>query len=180
MNSYLVPVYTTYLIATVALCAWLARTLYRNGALFLRDVFDDRPELAEAVNHLLVTGFAMVNLGYGFFMMKADQANTSTDAFEILARKLGLLLCSLAAVHFVNLYVFHRLAARRRQANLVPPVAPQVTVRPIDPPTSHLPPPPARPVAPGPFAAPGPYGGAGTFAGPGTLAGPGGFGPTPA
>jgi hypothetical protein len=36
VNSYLVPVYTTYLIATVALCAWLARTLYRNGALFLQ------------------------------------------------------------------------------------------------------------------------------------------------
>ena len=88
MHDYLVPVYATYLLATVALCAWLARTLYRNGALFLRDVFPDRPEMAEAVNHLLVTGFAMVNLGYGFFMMKASAATTSTEAFEVVAPQL--------------------------------------------------------------------------------------------
>jgi hypothetical protein len=158
VHDYLVPVYATYLLATVALCAWLARTLYRNGALFLRDVFPDRPEMAEAVNHLLVTGFAMVNLGYGFFMMQASAATTSTEAFEVLARKLGLLLCSLAAVHFVNLYVFHRLAARRRQAELAPPVAPQLTVHRADPPATQLPPPPAPPARPGPFAPPAPFG----------------------
>ena len=125
MHDYLVPVYATYLLATVALCAWLARTLYRNGALFLRDVFPDRPEMAEAVNHLLVTGFAMVNLGYGFFMMQASAATTSTEAFEVLARKLGILLVSLAVFHFGNMIVLHKIAASRRQRDLVPPIAPQ-------------------------------------------------------
>ncbi len=159
MRDYLVPVYATYLVTTVVLCAWLARTLFRNGALFLRDVFPDRPEMAEAVNHLLVTGFAMVNLGYGFFMMKAAGATTGTQAFEVLAQKLGILLVSLAAVHFVNLVVFHKLAARRRQAEIVPPVAPQ---RYVDRPTgglSQLPPPPPAPTnapAPGAIAGFGP------------------------
>lgn len=145
MTDYLVPVYAAYLVTTVALCAWLARTLFRNGALFLRDVFPDRPEMAEAVNHLLVTGFAMVNLGYGFFMMKADGAADATEAFEVLAQKLGILLCSLAAVHFVNLIVFHKLGARRRQADLTPPVAPQRIVQTAPPAVTHLPPPPPAP-----------------------------------
>lgn len=164
MNTYAVPVYTAYLLTTVGLVVWLARTLHRNGAVFLRDVFEDRPDLADAVNHLLVTGFAMVNLGYGFFLVDGDEATDAAGAFQVLARKLGILLLSLATVHFINLYVFHRIAARRRQATLVPPVAPQ---RWIDPPAQHptppavatarphapagtgwLPPPPQRPVPP--------------------------------
>ncbi|NLD76868.1 MAG: hypothetical protein GX643_09405 [Acidimicrobiales bacterium] len=148
MSDYLVPVYATYLITTVVLCAWLARTLFRNGALFLQDVFPDRPEMAEAVNHLLVTGFAMVNVGYGFFMMKSDGAATSTEAFEVLAQKLGILLVSLAAVHFVNLYVFHKLGARRRQAELAPPVAPQRIVGATR--GTFAPPPPPPPAGPVP------------------------------
>lgn len=155
MNTYAVPVYTAYLVTTVGLVVWLARTLYRNGAVFLRDVFDDRPELAEAVNHLLVTGFAMVNLGYGFFLVNGDEATDAAGAFQVLARKLGILLLSLATVHFVNLFVFHRIAARRHQAALVPPVAPQLWVD--DPDHRPAPPaPPARPAAPARPAPPAP------------------------
>src|SRR4051812_15505167 len=92
MHHYLVPVYIAYLVTTIGLCVWLARTLYRNGAVFLRDVFSDRPDMADAVNHLLVTGFAMLNLGYGFFLLQGGAADDGTTAFEVLARKLGILL----------------------------------------------------------------------------------------
>ncbi len=125
MNNYLLPVYATYLLATIGLCTWLAITLYRNGAVFLDDVFPDRPEMAAAVNRLLVTGFAMFNVGYGFFLMNAGGAVNSTEAFEVLARKLGILLVSLAMFHFLNMLVLHQFAAARRQRELVPPIAPQ-------------------------------------------------------
>lgn len=153
MRSYLVPVYITYLVATIGLCAWLAATLHRNGAVFLRDVFADRPDMAEAVNRLLVTGFAMLNLGYGFFLMDGGSAADSTEAFQVLARKLGILLVSLAVFHFANLVVFHKIAERRRQRELAPPVAPQRWIEGFqDPATTRLPPPPDR-TAGAPFPA---------------------------
>ena len=133
MNSYLVPVYATYLIATIGLVAWLATTLYRNGAVYLADVFPDRPEMADSVNHLLVTGFAMFNLGYGFFLMSTGETVDATGAFEVLARKLGILLVSLAVFHFGNMIVLHKIAASRRQRDLVPPIAPQRWVTDPDP-----------------------------------------------
>jgi hypothetical protein len=136
-TSYLVPVYATYLVAAIGLVAWLAITLYRNGAVFLDDVFPDRPEMARAVNHLLVTGFAMFNLGYGFFLMTTSEAVDATEAFEVLARKLGILLVSLAVFHFGNMIVLHKIAASRRQRDLVPPIAPQRWV--ADPETGSAP-----------------------------------------
>ena len=126
----LVPVYATYAVVSVGLTVYLARTLSRNGAVFLDDVFKDNPKLAEAVNKLLVVGFYLVNLGYAALIMKSDAAETSVAAVEVLAWKLGALLMSLAFMHFVNLFVFYRIRRRSRLAQLPPPVAPQMQLQP--------------------------------------------------
>jgi len=126
---YLVPVYAVYATVTLALTVFLARTLSRNGAVFLEDVFKDSPKLGDAVNRLLVVGFYLVNLGYGALIMKATGAATVVEAVEVLAWKLGALLMSLAFMHFVNLYVFYRIRRRSRIAQLPPPIAPQMQLQ---------------------------------------------------
>ena len=125
----LVPVYAAYAVISVALTVYLARTLSKNGAVFLDDVFKDNPKLAEAVNKLLVVGFYLVNLGYAALIMKSEPAETSVAAVEVLAWKLGALLMSLAFMHFVNLFVFYRIRRRSRLAQLPPPVAPQMQLQ---------------------------------------------------
>jgi hypothetical protein len=117
-------VYVAYSVAAVALTVWLARTLFRNGAVFLEEVFD-RQEIAVAVNRLLVTGFFMINLGYAMFLMKSNGDVNGTQAVELLVQKLGILLLTLAAVHFVNVAVFWHLRRRNEIRHLPPPVAPQ-------------------------------------------------------
>ena len=132
MSELVVPMYLAYTVVAVGLIVWLARTLFANGAVFLEDVFDD-PRLAAAVNRLLVTGFYMANLGYAAIILRSDRAADGIEAFENLATKLGVLLLTLAAVHFANLYVFYRVRRRATAAVLPPPVAPQATVPPPPP-----------------------------------------------
>ena len=124
--SYLVPVYCAYAVISVGLTIWLARTLFKNGAVFLKDVFVDNPQMAEAVNRLLVVGFYLVNLGYASLLLKADPAQNTVQAIEVLSFKLGALLLSLGAMHFGNLIVFHKIRRRARIAVMPPPVAPQL------------------------------------------------------
>ena len=123
-DKYLLWIYATYAACALALTIWLARMLYQNGAVFLEEVFD-RQEIAVAVNRLLVTGFFMINLGYAMFLLKSNDATSAKQAIELLVRKLGILLLTLAAVHFVNVYVFWRLRRRNEVRHLPPPVAPQ-------------------------------------------------------
>ena len=106
---------------------WLARTLFRNGYLFLEDVFED-PRMARAVNKLLVIGFYMLNLGYAALLLEAEAAPDAVAAFEVLGRKLGVLLVSLAGLHFLNMYVFYRIRRRATAEVLPPPVAPQASL----------------------------------------------------
>ncbi|WP_436794474.1 hypothetical protein [Actinospongicola halichondriae] len=133
MGDPMVGVYLVYSAVAVGLVVWLARTLFNNGAVFLEDVFDDA-RLAAAVNRLLVTGFYMANLGYAAVLLRADEVDGAVEALEVLANKLGVLLLTLAAVHFANLYVFYRVRRRATAAHMPPPVAPQVFVPPPPPP----------------------------------------------
>jgi hypothetical protein len=125
--DHLTAVYLAYAAASIALTIWLARTLFKNGEVFLEDVFADHPRLAAAVNRLLVVGFYLLNLGYAFISLKADHdVTTVTAAIETLARKLGSLLLVLGALHMGNLYLFHRLRARGQIRLAPPPVRPQM------------------------------------------------------
>lgn len=118
-TSYQVPVYIVYLGVSISLVVWLARTLFRNGSVFLEDVFPD-PRMAAAVNKLLVIGFYMLNLGYSALLLKAEPTGSSIEAFEVLGRKLGVLLVSLAVLHFLNMYVFYWIRRRARTTGATP------------------------------------------------------------
>jgi hypothetical protein len=114
-----------YVAATFALTVWLARTLFHNGSVFLLDVFGDKPELAEAVNRLLVVGFFMFSLGWGLFMFETSRSLDAFAAVQLLIQRLAVLLLVLAAVHFGNVFVFWRIRTKREQRSMPAPVEPQ-------------------------------------------------------
>jgi hypothetical protein len=61
---YIVISYAVYLIVTLAVTVWTARTLHSSGRIFLVDAFHGNEPLADSVNHLLVVGFYLINVGY--------------------------------------------------------------------------------------------------------------------
>ena len=132
-DGYAIAVYVGYALVALGLTAWLARTLFRNGAAFLYDVFEDRPALAEAVNRLLVVGFYMLNLGYALYVLRAGRGLDAFAAIQFLVNRLAILLVTLAGLHFLNVFVFWRIRTRREQRQLAPPVAPQVHFVPSPP-----------------------------------------------
>src|SRR6267142_750136 len=62
--------YLAYLGISVALTIWVARTLHKNGRIFLVDSFLGNENLADSVNHLLVVGFYLVNIGFVTLALK--------------------------------------------------------------------------------------------------------------
>jgi hypothetical protein len=108
--------YIAYLVISICLTVWVGRTLYRNGAHFLVDVFDGNTELAKAVNHLLVVGFYLVNLGFVSLSLKiSDAPTTAREALEALSLKVGAVLLVLGILHLGNIYVFNRIRSRSQE-----------------------------------------------------------------
>ena len=129
--SYTVGTYLLYLGISVALTIWVARTLSKNGRIFLVDVFRGNAELADSVNHLLVVGFYLVNLGYVALALKLGYVIAGVQgSIEALSEKVGVVLLVLGAMHFFNLYVFSRMRRRSRFESILPPVEPDACLAP--------------------------------------------------
>ena len=122
---YIEGSYLVYLTVSLGVTVWVARTLYKNGRVFLVDAFSGNVELAGSVNHLLVVGFYLINVGYVAQALRTSQnVVTLRAAIELVSDKLGTILLVLGVMHFFNLYVLNRLRRRGQQGANVPPVAP--------------------------------------------------------
>jgi hypothetical protein len=120
---YIIECYVSYLVISLAVTMWVARTLHKNGRVFLIDAFHGNAELADSVNYLLVVGFYLINIGYVALALKASESLlTLRSAIELVSDKIGVVLLVLGFMHFFNLYVFSRLRKRARVTALPRPL----------------------------------------------------------
>ncbi|MEW1633838.1 hypothetical protein AB0469_07180 [Streptomyces sp. NPDC093801] len=127
-----VVAYVIYLLISIGLTVWVARTLSRNGRVFIADVLQGNEKLADAVNHLLVVGFYLVNIGFvTLYLRSGETILEARGLFEALSVKLGVVLLVLGVMHLGNVWVLNRMRRRgimERQAPQMPqmpPVPPQ-------------------------------------------------------
>ena len=113
-------VYFSYLAISIALTIWVARTLHRNGRIFLIDAFRGNEPLADAVNHLLVVGFYLINAGYITLALQATgDLTTLRQVIEMESSKIGHVLLILGGMHIFNILVFAKMR-KRTTASFVP------------------------------------------------------------
>lgn len=127
--NYVVLTYLLYLTISVGVTVWVASTLHKNGRIFLVDAFHGNEPLADSINHLLVVGFYLVNVGYVAMALKyGDKAASLQEMLEALSTKVGVVMLVLGAMHFFNLYIFSKLRKRGLLHTAPPPVPPQGTL----------------------------------------------------
>ena len=125
--------YIIYLAISIALTVWVARTLLKHGRIFLVDVFAGNEAIADSVNHLLVVGFYLINVGFiSFFLKTEDPVATVKAAIELLSMKIGVVVLVLGGMHFLNLGVFAKVRGQQlarqeakewRARQTIPPVS---------------------------------------------------------
>lgn len=123
-----IVVYTVYTVLSAILTVWVAKTLHKNGRVFLLEAFRGDEERADAVNHLLVVGFYLVNFGFILLFLKwGDRPHDAVAAIEYCASKLGVVMLVLGGMHFFNIYNFDKMRKKGRAPQLAnnPPALPQ-------------------------------------------------------
>lgn len=124
-----IVVYAVYTILSATLTIWVAKTLHKNGRVFLLEAFRGDEERADAVNHLLVVGFYLINFGFILLFLKwGERPHNAVEAIEYCASKLGFVMLVLGGMHFFNIYNFDKMRKKGR--------APQVATPPAIP--SHI------------------------------------------
>jgi hypothetical protein len=106
---YVVHTYVAYLVIAVAVTLWVARALRQSGRVFIQKRYPDTA-LGDAVNHLIVVGFCLVNCGFIALMLSsAVHPDNAQQGLELLSVKVGAALLFLGVTHVLNVAVLARL-----------------------------------------------------------------------
>ena len=117
--NYFILTYAFYLTISILLTIWVARVLFKNGHVFLVDIFHGNQELANSVNKLLLVGFYLINIGYVSLALKETGGIQNIQVvIEVLSRKLGCIILILGGMHFFNLAIFFKLRSRAKNEQI--------------------------------------------------------------
>jgi hypothetical protein len=101
--------YLVYISLVIVITVLVARTLSKNGVLFLIDGFRGNEPLARSVNHLLVVGFYLINLGFALVRMETHRTiETLESAILFLTQNIGFVLLVVGVMHMLNLFIIGR------------------------------------------------------------------------
>ena len=98
--------FVSYIVITIGMTIWVARTLSTNGFVFLVEAFGARADLAQSINHMLVVGFYLVNIGFVLLALRFGiRPHDTPGAIEYVSTKVGLAMLILGTMHFTLMYV---------------------------------------------------------------------------
>lgn len=117
-NYHIVTAYLIYLIISISLTLYVAHILFKNGKVYILDIFHGREDIALATNRLFEVGFYLFNVGFALSILEINHRIFNyQDMIEILSQKLGGFSIYLGIMLFFNLYLFFRgkRAAKKTQ-----------------------------------------------------------------
>ncbi|MFD1063832.1 hypothetical protein ACFQ1Q_11305 [Winogradskyella litorisediminis] len=119
-NSKIIIGYIIYLPIVIFLTIYISRMLFKNGKLFMIDIFKGKEDIALATNKLFEIGFYLINIGFALYIMEIYYYNGNTGMsyqtlMEILSKKIGGFTIYLGVMLFFNLFLFFRGRKKSRQ-----------------------------------------------------------------
>jgi hypothetical protein len=108
-TSFNFTAYVIYLPIIIALTWYVAHVLFKNSKVFMLEIFQGKTDMAYSTNSLFKTGFYLLNLGFGLWIMRiAVEILDSRTMLEVLSTKIGGFSIYLGVMLFFNLYLFFR------------------------------------------------------------------------
>jgi hypothetical protein len=113
--------YFIYLPIIIGLTYFVSRTLFKNGKIFMLDIFHGREDIANSTNKLFEVGFYLLNLGFGMWLLEINSYGfneTYQSLIEILSSKIGGFSIYLGIMLFINLMLFFRGRRKSNQSRM--------------------------------------------------------------
>ena len=108
--------YALYITISIIITIFVSRTLSKNGEIYLIDGFGGNEALAKSVNHMLVVGFYLLNVGFVLLRIENSTTIESVESLLIyLSSNVGVVMFILGLMHFLNMFLIHRFRSVQMQ-----------------------------------------------------------------
>jgi hypothetical protein len=115
-TNLVVAAYLIYLPIAFILIAWSARMLFKNGFIFMMDIFHGNEALAKSTNRLFEVGYFLLNVGFALMILKMNDLFSNREMIEVLSSKIGGFTIYLGVIFMVNVILFMKGRKHVRQA----------------------------------------------------------------
>ncbi len=86
---------------------WL---FYKNGEVFLMDLFQNNSRLVNSINNLSLIGYYLTNIGYAIITIAYwKEINSTIELMQSLTTTLGKIIFGLAILHYNNIFWLQKL-----------------------------------------------------------------------
>ena len=107
MNAtYNLSAYFIYLPLVIALNVVVSNILFKNGKIFMLDIFHQKQDIAFATNSLFKIGFYLLNIGFALMIVEFYELLTAESLIVSLSEKLGGFSIYLGVMMMLNLLLF--------------------------------------------------------------------------
>ena len=104
--------YLIYLPVAILMTIFVANTLFKNGKIFMNDIFHQKLEIAKATNTLFKIGFYLLNIGFALAIIHMYKIDGSEDLIVRLSTKIGGFAIYLGFMLIFNLILFMKGRSR--------------------------------------------------------------------
>ncbi len=98
--------YLVYLPVAILMTICVANVLFKNGKVFMYDIFHQKEEIATATNSLFKIGFYLLNIGFAMLIVHMYEIATAEDFIVSLSTKIGGFAIYLGVMLMLNLFLF--------------------------------------------------------------------------
>ena len=104
--------YLVYLPVAILMTITVSNVLFKNGKIFMYDIFHQKEDIASATNSLFKIGFYLLNIGFAMLIVYMTSIATTEDLIVKLSTKIGGFAIYLGIMLMLNLFLF--MKGRRR------------------------------------------------------------------
>ena len=112
MTNYNLIAYLVYLPMAILMTIAVSNVLFKNGKIFMYDIFHQKEDIASATNSLFKIGFYLLNIGFAMLIVYMTSIATTEDLIVKLSTKIGSFAIYLGIMLMLNLFLF--MKGRRR------------------------------------------------------------------
>ncbi len=112
--------YTIYLPISILLTTFVSQHLFKNGKIFMLDIFNQKEDIAMATNKLFKIGFYLLNIGFALLIVKIYNLINYKDMVETLSVKIGgfSIYLGIVMIFFILFFLKGRKASKKENLRM--------------------------------------------------------------
>ncbi|RZN82613.1 MAG: hypothetical protein EVB11_07800 [Winogradskyella sp.] len=103
--NYNIITYCIYLPIISFIMVKIGWLFYKNGEVFLLNLFSNNIDFVKSINNLLLIGYYLTNIGYAIITIAYwENINSTVEMINSLSYTIGKIILLLAIMHYNNIF----------------------------------------------------------------------------